>query len=216
MPVTSFAADDLFIVRTVKKLGANPDRKWANTYELQATVAGSTDELLQAGLAIVDFEKALAMTAVQFDRLLISTWAPDSVPYDPGAFISSALSSSGLRGGQADMQPLTSALSLARVAPSGRFGHIFLRGYLLEDDTSAPAGKSVLTNRTFVQGNVDSAITGSGLDDFIGVGATGGFRIVMVGSSSGQVRPVLGFSVQGVTQLPVDHTWFNRTGPGST
>jgi len=36
MSVLSFAAEDLFVVRVIKSLVANPDNQWANSYEFQA------------------------------------------------------------------------------------------------------------------------------------------------------------------------------------
>lgn len=213
MPVSSYAVDDLFVFRVVKHLSTNPDRQWANTYEFQATVAGSEDELLALGTALVNFESEMALTTVTFDRIIISTWAPDSKPYDPEAFISSSLTAGGTVVPGSDMQPLTMALSVARMATNGRFGHIFLRANLQETDTIAPAGKSILVDRAVKQAELNTAQSESDLLDYIGVAATGGFRMVLIGKTAGEVRPVTFLRVQGVTQLPVDHTWFNRTTP---
>lgn len=210
MPVTSFDADERFIFRVTKSLATNPDRQWGNTYEFRAVTSGSTDELLTLGVALVEFEQTMSMTAVVFDRLLISTWTPDSVPYDPAAFIATSLTGVGARGGLADLQPLTQCLSITRQATSGRFGHIFLRGFLLEDDTSAPAGKPVLTSRSSIQTSLDSALTDSGLAAYIGAGGHVALQMVMISADGSNTRDVVNLRVQGVAQLPLDHAWFNR------
>jgi len=35
--------------------------------------------------------------------------------------------------------------------------------------------------------------------------------MVLVNADGDQVRPVIGLSVVGVTQMPVDHAWYNRS-----
>jgi len=213
MPVSSYAADDLFVFRVIKRLATNPDRSWANTYEFRAVAAGSEDELLALGTALALFESKMSLTWVEYTRLIISTWAPDSVPYNPEAFISTSLTLSGVKTPTSDQQPLTMALSVARQVASGRFGHIFLRGVLQETDTVAPAGKSILTSRPIYQGLLNTAQDDAGLLDYIGLAPSAGLQMVMVGKTDAEVRPVINLAVQGVTQLPVDHTWYNRTVP---
>lgn len=213
MPVSTYAVDDLFVLRVIKHLASNPDRRWANTYEFRATVAGSTDELLALGTALVEYEADMSFSTVEFDRLIISTWVPDSKPYDPESFISTSLTLAGGRTAGTDMQPLTMALSIARQAPAGRFGHIFMRAALEEADTVAPAGKSILVNRSVHQGRLNTALSDAGMLDYIGIAPSLGLQMVMVGKTAAEVRPVTQLAVQGVTQLPVDHTWYNRTVP---
>jgi hypothetical protein len=213
MPVSSYAVDDLFVFRVIKRMVTNPDRKWANTYEFRAVAAGSEDELLALGTALVEFEANMSLTATEFTRLIISTWVPDSVPYNPESFISTSLTASGGKIPGSDIQPLTMALSVARQVASGRFGHIFMRCVLQETDTVAPAGKSILVNRPAFQGLLNTAQDDAGLLDYIGLSPALGLQMVMVGKTDAEVRPVIGLAVQGVTQLPVDHTWYNRSAP---
>lgn len=213
MSVLAVNIDDLFIFRVTKSLATNPDRTWQNTYEFKAIGAGSTGDLLDLGTAVVLFEQSMHMSQVVFERLLISTWVPDSHPYDPAAFIASSLTAVGARGGLADLQPLTQCLTVTRQAGSGRFGHIFYRGYLLEDDSSAPAGKPRLTDRAGIQEDMEAALASSGLDGYIGDDARGVFKMCMVNADGTQVRDVINLRVQGISQLPLDHKWFNRT-PG--
>jgi hypothetical protein len=75
----------------------------------------------------------------------------------------------------------------------------------------APAGKGILTDKPGVQDTVSDAITSSGLGDYIGVTPDNDLRMVLINSAGTQVRPVINIIVQGVTSLPLDHAWFNRT-----
>jgi hypothetical protein len=106
---------------------------------------------------------------------------------------------------------LNTTLAVARVANFGRFGHLFFRAQLTEDEIVAPAGKTVLQNRATKQGVIDTAITTAELDGYLGSAPTASLGMVMINADGTQVRPVLGLAVQGVTTLPTDHTWFNRT-----
>jgi hypothetical protein len=211
MSVGSFVVDDLFVYRITKYLSTNPDRKWVNTYEFKATTTGDEGDLLDLGTNIVNFEAAMSLVGVVFDRILISTWEPDSVPYNPEVFISSSLTAAGARVVGSEQVPLTTALSVTRQATSGRFGHLFYRGWLCEGDTNAPAGKAVLVNRPQLQTDVDAALGSSGFDGAIGAGSIGALSLCMVSADGSQSRFVTSLRVQGVTSLPVDHTWFNRT-----
>lgn len=213
MPVISFEADDLFVIRITKYLSSNPDRKWANSYEFRATAGGNSDALLALGTALSVFESSMHHSSVTFDRILISTWEPDSVPYNPASFISSTLTLTGARGGLADLMSLNNCLNVTRQAASGRFGHIFYRGFLLEDDVSAPAGKSVLNDRPGIQDDMDGAIASSGLGDYIGTAPAAEIQLVMISADGTNIRVVNNLRVSGVSVLPLDHAWFNRTTP---
>jgi hypothetical protein len=209
--VLSIAVDDLFTVRVVKYLSTNPANKWANSYEFQSNAIGSESELLLLASSLVNFEIALHLGVVTFDRVLISTWEPDSVPYNPANFISSTLTGVGTRGGSGDALPLDKTFSVTRQAASGRFGHLFYRGVLVEGDTEAPAGKSVLTDRPAWQTDVAAALTSSGFEEYIGTTPEASLGLVMVNADGTQVRPVIALRAQGVSSVPTDHAWFNRT-----
>jgi hypothetical protein len=211
MTVLSFVADDLFVIRVIKYLSTNPDNKWANSYEFQATAGGDEGDLLTLGNVLVQFEATFHRTAVVFDRILISTWAEDSVPYDPATFISSTLTATGAVAIGGQLQALNTTLSVARIASSGRFGHLFYRGILEELDIGAPAGKAVLVSRAAQQVKIDDAAEDSGFDAYFGEAPTGSLRMVMVNKAGDQIRPVNQLRVQGVSTIPTDHAWFNRT-----
>lgn len=210
MSVVTYAADALFVIRVTKYLNTNPDNKWANSYEFQALDAGGEAQLLALGEALVDFEATFHHTAVIFDRILISTWEPDSVPYNPAVFIASTLTAAGGNTSGGELLPLDKCLSVARVAATGRFGHLFYRGALTESDTTAPAGKSILGDRPAMQTIIDDAITSAGFDAYIGQDATT-HKLVLINADGDQVRGVNQLNVQGVATIKTDHKWFNRS-----
>jgi len=213
MSVATFVSGDAFIYRVVKHLITNPDNTWVNTYEFTADISGSEGALLTLGTALVNFEIGIHYETTIFDRLIISTWEPDSVPYDPLAFISTSLTGIGDQAVTSDALGLNQVLSVTRVATSGRFGHLFYRNCVAEEDVAAPAGVTRLNDRAFFQARIDAALGSSGLDAYIGVGATEALKLAMVGSTLASARVVVGLTVQGMSTVPLDHKWFNRTSP---
>jgi len=210
LPVTTYAAGALFVLRVTKHLITNPDNKWANSYEFKAVEGGSESELLTLGLSLVNFEKHFHFTTTIFDRLLISTWEPDSVPYDPESFISTTLTAEGELTFSGDTLALDQALSITRSAAFGRFGHLFYRNCLEESHVEAPAGKSILVSRALHQTHIDEALDTSNLGDYIGLAPEESLQLVMVNADGDQVRPVVQLRAQGVSSIKPDHKWFNR------
>lgn len=211
MPILAYEVGDLFVYRVIKHHENNPDRKWANTYEFRATEAGGETELLLLSDALVGWEKAMHMVAVEFDRFTISTWEADSKPYDPLTFVSSTITGNGAVGEVNGMLPINNCLNVTRVAATGRFGHIFLRGALDGAEVDVPAGVYTLQDTGDIQTRITTALTSSNLADFIGAAPDGSLSMVMVSKDGSQVRTIAGLFAGGVSQLPTDHAWFNRT-----
>ena len=213
MSVLSFVVDDLFVIRLVKYHSNNPDNKWVNNYEVRASESGDNADLIGLGLKLVAFEQALHAAIVKFDRMIISTWEEDSKPYDPEAFLTIPLTQEGLFAVTGDLLALDQTFSVTRRATSGRFGHLFYRGVLAEGDVHASAGKSILFNRTAMQTRIDDAIASSGLDEHIGAAPAESLDLVMVGKLGNTQRNIIQLVAQGVSSVPEDHAWFNRTTP---
>lgn len=211
MSVSGYATGDAFTIRIVKYHQNNPDRRWANNYEAVGMAAGTEADLLAFGLVLVAFERQLHWSQVLFAQLSISTWQPDSKPYNPEAFISTPLTGAGARDGSGGgLEPLNVCLNVQRVCAFGRFGHIFYRGALGEGEVDAPAGKAILSNRASNQTQLDTAITASGLSAYLGASAAA-LQVNLIGKTVGSARAVLGLSIGGVSVVPYNHTWFNRT-----
>src|SRR5215475_2454022 len=132
MSVVAFVEGDLFTVRVVKSLSTNPLLEWANAYEFKSNTAGDEGALLNLADDLVKFEKAMHKGNVAFRRILVSTWEPDSKPYNPEAFFSSSLSGTGALASTAAILALTQCLSIVRQPFAGKAGHVFFRGALDE------------------------------------------------------------------------------------
>jgi hypothetical protein len=213
MTVLAYGTDDMFIVRTIKYHSANPDRKWANSYEIHAHAPGDDGALRAFASALVLFEIALHNPLITFERYLLSTWQEDSKPYNPDVFLSVPLGDSGNAADVTNLIGLGQAFNVARVPASGRFGHLFYRGILTEDMVSAPSGKSILTSLPAMQTLVDSAILSSELATYMEVDNATGLTMAMVSPSGESWRNVIFLNASGVSNLPQDHAWFNRTPP---
>jgi hypothetical protein len=213
MSVLTYEEGDRFVVRVFKHHTNNPDNLWTNSYEGLGTTPGSGADLLNWANSIVAFEAAIHMTPIQFDRFTISTWEADSVPYDPLTFMSVSVSDVGATGEVNGMMPINTCLSVARVATSGRFGHLFYRGVLDNAETAQPAGKLILLDASETQTRITAALTSSSLADYLGVAPDSNPAIVLINKDGSQVRNVVGLVAVGITTLPTDHAWFNRTSP---
>lgn len=214
MSVIAYDPGDLFRVTIVKYLLANPERKWANNYELKAVIGGVTADLTAAALTLVDFEQPLHMTPVKFDRVRISTWEADSTPYDPTSFISLPLAPQGTGDvGASQLAALNVCWDVARIPQSGRFGHLFYRGGITETMIEAPAGKYIFTTPANPQSVIGAALTASGAGELLD-GTDPNFQLVMVGKTEAAVRDVLLLQSRGVAVVPFNHGWFNRTPAG--
>lgn len=210
MPILTYTNGARFIFRITKFHNANPDRKWANTYEFVAAGSGAETNLLALGTTLVQFESAIHYGAILFDRLLISTWEEDSHPYDPNTLIASPLTAAGsLTSLGTQVEPINFCFDVRRFCPSGRYGHIFYRGALAESDVEAPSGRAQLADRAAMQGRIDDAISSSGLDAYIGVGG-GDFALSLISKDGTSARTVLSLQAAGVSVVPYNHKWFNR------
>jgi hypothetical protein len=213
MSVSAFEEGDKFVVTIKKNLLTNPENSWVNRYEAVAKISGNEGDLLSFMDTVVVFEQQLHSAAVFFSQESVATWEADSVPYDPTSFISIPLSSVGVRVVALELENLQTCLSVRRVCSNGRFGHLFYRGCLYEDEVSSPSGKSILTAPATVQTRIDTAIDVSEMAVYLGLTAPGAFQISMINKDGTQVRPVVGFTQGGVALVPNDHAWYNRTTP---
>lgn len=211
MTVLAIEEGDRFIYRVYKHHENNPDNLWVNSYEAVATESDDGTNLLNLATKLVDFEKNMHMVAIEFDRFTISTWEADSTPYDPLNFMSVAITGNGLMGEVNGMLPLNACLSVARVATSGRYGHIFYRGALDQNEVDNPAGKLVFQDVADIQLRIDNALTASSLSENIGIAPELSPNLRMISRDGTQIRQVIGLVAAGVSSLPLDHAWFNRT-----
>jgi len=211
MTVHDFDTGARFVIRVFKNHFDNPSDTWVNSYEFKANESGTEGVLIELGNEVVAFEKAMHGVKISFNRMTISTWEEDSVPYNPLAFISTTLTGVGAVGEVTGLEPLNECLSVSRVCASGRVGHIFFRGALDAAEVFSPGGRATLIDDTEIQGRIDDALTASGLGETLGVLSAGSFQMVLIDKPGTTVRNVVGLVAAGVSFLPLDHAWFNRT-----
>lgn len=211
MSVTDPEAGELFVYRITKSLAANPERRWANSYEFIAVEAGSTSDLLTLMTTIINFEATMSLATTRFERGTVSTWVADSHPYDPTAFLSTTLTASGVQTDTGNGLNLQTCLSVARDVIGGRVGHLFLRNFLRESDVSAPSGVSKLDDRAAQQTLLETAIIDTNFDTYMEEGLSRPFCMVMINKDGSNMRRVQHLRVAGVAQVPINHKWYNRT-----
>lgn len=208
MTITDIQQGELFTVRVYKTYMG---RVWANTYELQAEQAASNGEAVwaQAVNDIVRLEQALHLDAVMFDRVVVSTWVPDNIPYNPQNFSSYPISLRGAKGANAPGLPLTSALFVRRDVSTGRDGKLFYRGSL--DGNDIGGTMPFFTLRDSVRVSLQQQINNwfAQYHPLSGI-----LYLVMVGvNAAGQqhVRRVLSLTVmERIVSKKLDNRWFDR------
>jgi hypothetical protein len=132
MTVTNIAQGELFTVRIYKRYGS---LFWANNYEVRASQDAPFAQTAISDLVdrIVALERQLHIPQVAFDRAVVSTYVRDSVPYNPEAFTTIAISGQGTNDlGQGEPVSLEHCLFVRRVTQAGRPGKLLYRGCLTE------------------------------------------------------------------------------------
>jgi len=213
MSVLTFATNDLFVVRVKKNHNANPSRSWQNSYEFVANGAGTLSDLDALANVILDYESQLHNTFTHFTQVSVSTWTADSVPYDPDAFLVEPVSVDGSRDTTGALAAITTCWNVSRPCLSGRTGHIFYRNVFAQSDLTAPSGIAQLNDPATFSTLLSDARTSSGLADYLGLTPTAPLQMCLVNKTGSNVRGVQTLISTGVSQLPVDHAWFNRTTP---
>ena len=210
MSVIGFEQGDRFIYTVHKRLNANPNLDWRNTYEFVATDDGNITDLTALALALSDFERTIHYNGVFFTTVEIATWEPDSVPYDPTSFLSFPVGESGnLDPGEDGLVANNVCLHVARVPASGRYGHIFYRGCMVMADIAAPAGDWILTAPEAMFTRISDGLSSTGFDDYV-TGAGPVLHLAMVNKTGSNTRQVVAIGLPAVSTVPTKHQWFNR------
>lgn len=203
----------LYIIRVRKSWGArDPERSWVNTYEV--SYDGAIGDLSATANAIANGERILHLAEVQFLSATISTWQPDSVPYNPLTFKTVELEQVGLRA-SAGVSAMDSnvCLLVKMMTALGRNGRRFYRGCLSEADVQIGGdAKFTLTPGSPLTGNGGSAweTFNTFMQPFTTAG-TGPVKICLVGNGVGGVlsRAVEEMQVGGVVVNRRNHRYYD-------
>jgi len=202
MPVNNIAQGEVFTARIYKRLGG---QEWANSYEVQATDSASDPVIAIGNLRgwLVDLERSLHLTDVFFDRITISTYQPDSRPYDPTSFTSFPIFAYGHRARSGDALTLAICLFVRREPGFGRAGKLLYRGVLQEGDVSG-YDSSVVTSTVNALQTVVNAVWNV---------RPAFWRLVMASGAPTptDVREVLNLRVSAMTVVKkLDNRYFDR------
>jgi hypothetical protein len=147
MTLANIAQGEVVTVRIYKQyVGFS----WANNYEVQATtnINDPAQSLAVMVDRLVDLEKLLHLQGVIIDRATVSSYAPDSQPYNPDTLTTFPYSVSGQRQGSSEVLPLELCLFVRRNVNFGRDGRLLYRGCLTENDMVAASFRPLLASST--------------------------------------------------------------------
>jgi hypothetical protein len=156
MPINNITQGEVFTVRIYKRLEG---QEWANSYEVQAT-DNSSDPTISIGNLrnwLVGLERAIHLSDVFFDRITISTYQPDSQPYDPTRFVSFPIFLQGQRARSGDELTLAICLFVRRETNFGRSGKLLYRGVLQEGDVAGYKSALLTASITTLQNAINTA-----------------------------------------------------------
>jgi hypothetical protein len=202
MPINSIAQDEVFTVRIYKRLEG---QEWANSYEVQAAVASSDPTIMIGNLQnwLIGLERSIHLTDVFFDRITISTYQPDSQPYDPTRFVSLPIFQQGQRARSGDALTLAICLFVRREVRFGRSGKLLYRGVLQEGDVAGYRSALLTASINSLQNTINTAWSAR----------PASWRLVLASGTPTptDVREVVNLGVSAFTTVKkLDNRYFDR------
>ena len=202
MPINSIAQDEVFTVRIYKRLEG---QEWANSYEVQAAVASSDPTIMIGNLQnwLIGLERSIHLTDVFFDRITVSTYQPDSRPYDPTRFVSLPIFQQGQRARSGDALTLAICLFVRREVRFGRSGKLLYRGVLQEADVAGYRSALMTQSINSLQNAINTAWSAR----------PASWRLVMASGTPTptDVREVVNLGVSAFTTVKkLDNRYFDR------
>lgn len=222
MSIAIWSIGDIVTAKVYKSLESAPDKVWANTYEFRLGVESDEpyDSNEALALALANWEAQFHLEDVKFERVVLSTYVPDSQPYSPDSFVSVPIVAlNGQRDDvTSDQLPLNVCLRVKKGVLFGRVGFQLYRRCLVEGDVVAPSGTyslvdgqdtllNGLLNGLYLVPPSETATTLWTRLDNLSV------RWVMASGNptATSVRTVQGVSVAGVTIKAFNNRYFDRT-----
>lgn len=211
--------DTNWTIRIFKSWGAaDLSRAWVNNYEINTTTALNPPDLVPVLNTLVTAEKILHQPEVQFLQATISTWEPDSKPYNPLAFLTVPLSGVGGWARTAGDDPLDSnvCFMVRYQADTGRSGRRFYRGCLTEAHVTIGGDARFQLTSTSGFGDTGAGMTSfrSALAPLLPGGAGVGKLMLMYGKPGivSVQRAVTSVHTGGVVVNRRNHRYFDRAG----
>jgi len=210
--ITTFNIGDPFIVRVRSSLATNRRVRWWNTYEMRAINAGSIEDIVATGNVIADFQAKVCYNYVYVDQFTVSSWVPDSHPYNPLGFTTQTVNQLGENPlGVKLPVALRQTLFLSRDVSTGLQGKLFLRGALSNEDIETQDGEWELVGPGLIEADLLAAMASSGLDDLIAPGTPASFFALALIGDDLETRFLTGLSVKGTADVKMNHKYFDRS-----
>lgn len=221
MGVETFAPEDMFTVRIFSRLKSNLALPWSNTFEFRAHADGDVVDLDALADVCAAFIAGLSYNLVEVFRYTISTWVPDSHPYDPFAFKDGIPTvTDGQRiPGINQLLGYQGVWAIDKEAYYGRLGKLYLRCAITEADVNGTGGTLTWTDATTMRNLLIDTLDGSGMNDYIysTAGATGKLWWSLIGLPKGvatpQHRNIKAVTLGKPALVKMDHRWYNRAEP---
>jgi len=189
MTLSVITQDEVLTARVYKQFGGYA---WANNYEIQATqdITNPATSLENLAIRLQQLEVNLYYTYVIIDRITISTYVPDSQPYNPNTLATFPFSVPGTRTLSSDATPLEICLFVRRNTVFGRDGRLLYRGCLNESEVGTLGLRPVLTSSavSFYQSIITNWST-------VGLGAEWRFVLASGAPIPTNIRPVSNLQV---------------------
>jgi hypothetical protein len=179
--------------------------RWANTYEIQSADSSTYQTLRQAAQVIALREKVPLMAPARIYKATISTYVPDSRPYDPNSFTTINLDLSGDTGFTVNTLPLNVCVFARKNTQTGRPGKAFYRGFLAETDVSWGGDRFTISPQRVTQ--IEQTLNAM-LADLLALG----FKMVLARGRlfPDNVRDVLGMVVTNrASSKKLDNRYFD-------
>jgi hypothetical protein len=203
----------MFIFRVYHSLTGSMDERWSNTFEAIADGAGTLSDLTTLGDKLLALCQGMTGGHVSLPGYSISTWVPDSTPYNPENFYVSPTGE--IVGSRFVAAPLALEVCelVQRKAVTGRTGRIYFRGGLGEADVEREGRFWKLTDPTARAAALAAIITLTDLAFYFAGGAAP-LTLSMIGWSLGAIGPhwqmLTGLEIGGVTTNNMNHRWYNQ------
>lgn len=209
--VLDYVAGTPFTVRVRSSLVTNPRVRWHNTFELRATESGDVEILGGAAAAIVGLVISMTYDYVRVDEVTLSTWVPDSHPYNPLGFFTGVYNQRGLVPlGFNTPAALREALFVKRQTTSGLLGKLFLRGAIILEDLTTVDGEWVLNDPAPLATRLADAIVENDLGVHLAGLASPSWAFALIGND-GETRWINTFALSGLSDIKMNHKYFDRS-----
>lgn len=212
MPLTNPTVGELYTFSSSCYNVFNPNQKWTNNLTMYTEATTTLTNLQQAALRFGQFVSYVSLQSTIVEKVRISTYEPDTNPYQGNEFTNVDLNLAGQRGTSTDdALALEVSLYIKKQTAVGRSGKLFLRGVLREGDVSFGQSLFAPTNAANLASLIDNGLVESGFDS--NVTATDQyFSVCLAKLDAGEylIRRTNGFLLGGIRMVNMNHRYYDR------